>query len=163
MVQGSTGATFDERLEGQLQFATESLEQAKRIVTLSATTWAADQMFVHDRLQSGDVPESVAPIVAASDLTRTGEMGMSFGGATAGVVCMLDKRCVAGVNLDGGDFPFLAFDADVPVPFLMIHSDFGNLYKTFGVTARMPSAASTISPTSASNRPARGTRSTARK
>ena len=136
MVQGATGATFDERLEGQLQSANESMEHAKRIVTRSASTWVADQLFVHDRLQSGDVPESVARIVAASDLTRTGEMGMSFGGATAGVICLLDKRCVAGVNLDGGDFAFLPFNADLPVPFLMIHSDFGNLYKILGVTAQ---------------------------
>jgi predicted dienelactone hydrolase len=132
MVLGWTGATFDQRLEGQLQYAQESLERSERIVARSAPTWAADQMFVHDRLQRGEVPESVAPIAAASDLTRTGEMGMSFGGATAGVVCMLDKRCVAAVNLDGGDFPFLPFNADLPVPFLMVHSDF---YNAFGVTS----------------------------
>ena len=136
MVQGYTGATFDERLEGQLQSASDSLEDGERITTLSAPTWVADQMFVHDRLQSGDVPESVAQIAAASDLTRTGEMGMSFGGATAGAVCMLDKRCVAGVNLDGGDFHFLPFNADSPVPFLMIHSDLGGIYQALGVTAK---------------------------
>jgi predicted dienelactone hydrolase len=134
MIAACTGATFDERLEGQLQFATESLEKFERLATLSAATWAADELFVHDRLQSGDVPASVAPIVAACDLARTGEMGMSFGGATAGVVCLLDKRCVAGVNLDGADFPFLAVNADLPVPFLMIHSDIGGMYKAFGVT-----------------------------
>ena len=138
MVQAPPGATFDERLEGQLQYAADSLEKGERITIKSAPTWAADQMFVHDRLQSGEVPDSIAPIAAACDLARTGEMGMSFGGATAGVVCLLDKRCVAGINLDGGDFPFLAFNADLPVPFLMLHSDFGNLYKAFGVTAEGP-------------------------
>jgi predicted dienelactone hydrolase len=136
MVAGATGATFDERLEGQIQYTTEMLDKGKRISKLSALTWAADQMFVHDRLQSGEVPKSVAEIAAACDLARTGEMGMSFGGATAGVICLLDKRCVAGINLDGGDFPFLPFNVDLPVPFLMLHSDFGGLYKAFGVTAK---------------------------
>ncbi len=134
MVQGFTGRTFDDRLEGQMQFARESLDKDERIVAHSAPTWAADQLFVHDRLESGKVPDSVAEIVAACDLERTGEMGMSFGGATAAVVCLLDKRCVAGVNLDGGDFPFLPFNADLPVPFLMVHSDLGNLYRMFGTT-----------------------------
>lgn len=136
MIQGSTGATFDERLEGQLKYASDSFDHDDRIRVRSPLTWVADQIFVHDRLQSGEVPESVAPIAAACDLTRTGEMGMSFGGATAGVVCQLDKRCVAGINLDGGDFHFLAFNADLPVPFLMVHSDIGGMYKLFGVTPK---------------------------
>ena len=71
---------------------------------------------LHDRLQQEAVPESVADIVAMSDLTRVGEMGMSFGGSTAGAVCMVDRRCAAGINLDGWDIHFNAFDADVPAP-----------------------------------------------
>jgi len=48
---------------------------------------------------------------------------MSFGGAIAGEICMIDKRCAAGVNLDGGNYPFSSFNAAVPAPFLMFHSD----------------------------------------
>jgi predicted dienelactone hydrolase len=59
-------------------------------------------------------------------------MGMSFGGAIAGSVCVLDHRCAAGVNLDGGDYPFQAFDGAMPVPFLMFHSDPSNIYRALG-------------------------------
>jgi len=134
MVRGATGATFDERLDGQLRFATDSLQRGDRIRIDSPRAWAADQIFVHDRLQAGDVPDSIRPIADACDLTRTGEMGMSFGGATAGTVSLLDPRCVAAINMDGGDFPFLAFNTDMTVPFLMLHSDIGGLYKVMGVT-----------------------------
>jgi predicted dienelactone hydrolase len=138
MIQGFTEADFDKRLEGQLAYAGKSLDEDARISKESALVWAADQLFVHDRLQGGDVPEAIKPIAAACDLARTGEMGMSFGGATAGVVCMLDKRCVAAVNLDGGNFPFLPFNADLPVPFLMVHSDLAKFYQALGVTGDGP-------------------------
>jgi predicted dienelactone hydrolase len=134
MVQGATGPDFDKRLQGQLEYAEASLADGDRIRTRSPRTWVADQIFVHDRLQAGDVPEPIRPIAAACDLTRTGEMGMSFGGATAGVISLLDPRCVAAINLDGGDFHFLAFNADMRVPFLMLHSDIRGLYNSMGVT-----------------------------
>jgi len=136
MVQGATGETFDERLAGQLKYAEDSLARNDRIRVQSPRTWVADQIFVHDRLQAGEVPEAIRPIAAACDLTRTGEMGMSFGGATAGVVAMLDPRCVAAINMDGGDYHFLAFNADMPVPLLMLHSDRSGLYSAMGVTPK---------------------------
>jgi predicted dienelactone hydrolase len=136
MVQGATGETFDDRLAGQLKYGESSLARKDRIRIDSPRTWVADQIFVHDRLQAGEVPEAIRPIAAACDLTRTGEMGMSFGGATAGVVALLDPRCVAAINMDGGDFHFLAFNADMPVPFLMLHSDRGGLYREMGVTPK---------------------------
>ncbi len=66
----------------------------------SLPIWLADRLFVHDRLQAGEVPPNVADLVAASDFSHVGEMGMSFGGSTTGAVCMVDKRCAAAVNLD---------------------------------------------------------------
>jgi hypothetical protein len=39
------------------------------------------------------------------------------------------------VNLDGGDFHFLPFDADMPRPFLMFHSDIRGMYRAFNVSA----------------------------
>lgn len=136
MVQGATGATFDERLAGQLKYAEDSLAADDRIRIRSPRAWVADQLFVHDSLQAGSVPEPIRPIAQACDLKRTGEMGMSFGGATAGVIGMLDPRCVAAINLDGGDFHFLAFNADMRVPFLMLHSDRSSIYNAMGVTPK---------------------------
>ncbi|MBF3017754.1 hypothetical protein HKT32_30340, partial [Pseudomonas aeruginosa] len=106
---------------------------ANRAVNLSAPVWLADRLFVHDRLQAGEVPDRVADLVAASDFAHTGEMGMSFGGSTTGAVCMVDRRCAAAVNLDGGDFDFAPFDSDFPAPLLMLHADLGNFYRLFGI------------------------------
>lgn len=132
MVKGYTGTDLGERLQGQLQNAEEKVAARDRIITVSGPIWLADRLFVHDRLQRGEVPAEVAGIVAASALDRVGEMGMSFGGSTSGAVCMVDPRCAAGVNLDGGDFHLLAVAADLPRPLLMFHSDFGRLYGHFG-------------------------------
>jgi predicted dienelactone hydrolase len=129
------GATLDERLEGTIDGALESFRKKDRISTESAVAWVADRLFLHDQLQSRNLPADIADIVLVSDLDGVGEIGMSFGGATAGSICMIDRRCVAGVNLDGGDFHYLAFDAKMPVPFLMFHSDADLLYGQVGVDA----------------------------
>lgn len=135
-IQGATGDTFDRRLEGTLRYAADSLDHDHRIRIRSPRAWVADQIFVHDRLEAGEVPEAIRPIAAACDLTRTGEMGMSFGGATAGTIGLLDSRCVAAINMDGGDFHLLAFNADMPVPLLMLHSDIRGMYNMLGVTPK---------------------------
>ncbi|MET0275020.1 MAG: hypothetical protein ABW360_18690 [Phenylobacterium sp.] len=126
--QALAGATPDARLDGYLKL--RELAQAGNARLLqSGEAWAADRIFLHDQLQKGAVPEPIRLIAGASDLTRVGEMGMSFGSATTGTVCVVDRRCAAGINLDGGDFPFQAFDTDMPVPFLMFHSDLANFHK----------------------------------
>ena len=130
-IQAMTGATLDERLDGFLKVREQAIARDERLLR-SGVIWAADRIFLHDRLQAGAVPPAIREITAASRLDRVGEMGMSFGGATAGTVCMTDARCAAGVNLDGGDFPFQAFAAQIPVPFLMFHSDLGHIYQAMG-------------------------------
>ena len=122
-VMGFVGATFDERRRGVRAHYESSLAEGQRIASVSAALWRADRIFVHDRLEAGDVPDAVAGIVAAGDLSSVGEIGMSFGGSTTGGVCMVDPRCGAGVNLDGGDFDFGPFNRNVPAPFLMFYSD----------------------------------------
>lgn len=124
------GLTLDERIGGHIEYRTQAAARMDRTVVASARAWVLDRLFLHDQLQKGAVPEPIAQIAAASDLTRVGEMGMSFGGATTGTLCMIDKRCAAGINLDGGDFQFTAFNADMPVPFMMFHSDQNNSYRT---------------------------------
>lgn len=135
MRQGYVSDDLDQRLDGQLHTALDLPAPANRAVNLSAPVWLADRLFVHDRLQAGEVPDRVADLVAASDFAHTGEMGMSFGGSTTGAVCMVDRRCAAAVNLDGGDFDFAPFDSDFPAPLLMLHADLGNFYRLFGIEA----------------------------
>ena len=117
------GATFDERRRGTRASYEQSVRDGQRIPSVSADVWRADRIFVHDRLEAGDVPDEVGGIVAAGNLASVGEIGMSFGGSTTGGVCMVDPRCGAGVNLDGGDYDFRPFNRNVPSPFLMLYSD----------------------------------------
>lgn len=134
-VRALTATALDDRLDGQLQNRVDAIGRGSRTVVQSAAVWVADRIFVHDQLQKETVPESIADIVAASDFASVGEMGMSFGGSTAGAVCMIDRRCASGVNLDGWDIHFTAFDAQIPVPFMMLHSDLGNFYRLVGASA----------------------------
>ena len=62
--------------------------------------WADDAVFVMDQLESlnGD---AASPFHKRLDLAHLGLFGHSFGGATAAVVCKLDRRCKAGADLDG--------------------------------------------------------------
>ncbi len=122
------GTDLDKRLEGTLAYQEYSIRIGDRITAKSTPAWVADRLFLHDTLQKAP-PASVADIAAASDLAQVGEMGMSFGGAISGEICMIDRRCAAGINLDGGNFPFTAFNAEIPVPFLMFHSDMAGLYR----------------------------------
>lgn len=48
-------------------------------------------------------------------------IGHSVGGAVAAHFCSIDKRCIAGVNMDGTP----AFYEKIPVPFLYLQADVG--------------------------------------
>lgn len=126
------GSTFDERYTGQIRAKQESIENRERISTQSVQVWLDDRLFVLDSLQQGAVPESVGDLVAASNFNRTGEMGMSFGGSTTGGVCMVDRRCAAAVNLDGGGFHSTPVGKNMPVPFMMLYSDFKHIIQYAG-------------------------------
>ncbi len=93
----------------------------------SMKVWAADTRTVVDeieRIASGSRP---TPFAGKLDLERLGVLGMSFGGATAGVFCVEDPRCKAGVNLDGFHYGEGMADAVVRVPFMIIEADRGEI------------------------------------
>ena len=122
------GDTLDKRIDALLAFQEFALKTGSRIAIKSTKVWIADRIFLHDTLQTAP-PASIAEIARAGNLARVGELGMSFGGAIAGELCMYDTRCAVGVNMDGGNFPFSSTNAEEPAPFLMFHSDPANLYK----------------------------------
>ncbi len=122
------GDTLDKRIEAALAFQEFAVRNGSRIAIASTKQWVADRLFLHDTLQNNP-PKEIADIAQAGDLDRVGEAGMSFGGAISGEICMIDSRCAAGVNMDGGNFPFSSFNADIPAPFLMFHSDPAYLYE----------------------------------
>lgn len=128
-----TSRDDDVRFAGVVSTADEGRERNHRIQQ-SAPIWLEDRLFVSRALASGDAPQSVGGVLAASDFSRTAHLGMSFGGSTAGAVCFLDPTCAAGVNLDGGDYHYLAVNASPPAPFLMVHSDWRDLPRQLGRT-----------------------------
>jgi dienelactone hydrolase len=65
--------------------------------------WAADVRFVIDQVAALDARPG-SRFSGRLDLARLGVFGHSFGGATAAEVCQLDRRCKAGIDLDGDLF-----------------------------------------------------------
>lgn len=133
LIRAYSTTDFNERIDAQLATAEKMAAERDRTAVESPWVWFADRLFVHDRLQAGQVPANVAELVAASDFSRTGEMGISFGGTTSAAICLVDRRCAAAVNLDGGDFHFSTFAVDLPVPLLMFHAEFAGFYRMLGL------------------------------
>ncbi len=131
MVQAFTGVSYAERRTGHIANRESMRAEGERIATLSAPVWLEDRRFVLDALAAGAVPAQVRDLVQAGDFERTGQMGMSFGGSTTGGFCLSDRRCAAGVNLDGGDY-HTPMGTQQPVPFLMFYSDIDRVLEQFG-------------------------------
>ena len=103
--------------------ARNKLPTSSRLVGFSAQVWVDDRVFLLDALARGDVPDSVADIVAAGDYDRTGSMGMSFGGSVASAVCMVDRRCAVVVNVDGEERHAITFNRGMTAPMLSYRTD----------------------------------------
>jgi predicted dienelactone hydrolase len=91
------------------------------IKTESVKEWSLDTKVLVDlleRMNAGAVP---SPFTGRLDLDRLGVFGMSYGGATAGEFCRLDRRCKAGLNIDGGQFGGF-MDDSLTTPFLILAS-----------------------------------------
>ncbi|HBL30088.1 MAG TPA: hypothetical protein DD490_24900 [Acidobacteria bacterium] len=84
--------------------------------------WVDDTKLVLDRLP--DLPRTGVPgqLAARLDLGRLGAFGHSMGGVTSGQFCLDDRRCRAGLNLDGIPQYGTMIDQRLPVPFLMVYS-----------------------------------------
>ncbi len=97
----------------------------------SLRIWAADVRFVLDEVEKMNSGKRQSIFARKLDLKRIGIFGMSFGGATAGQVCVVDKRCRAGINLDGlqsGDL----IDRPMERPFMFMQSEAaGNINRLF--------------------------------
>ena len=94
----------------------------------SLVVWVADTQYLMDELAKinagaeGGATQPGKRFANRLDLARLGIFGMSFGGATAGQLCMVDPRCKAGLNMDGkqsGD----AMNHKLSVPFFYFSSE----------------------------------------
>jgi predicted dienelactone hydrolase len=116
------GETYDDRYRGLVDYLGELKSIDSRMLR-SAAAWLDDRLFVTETLADGKVPPAVAEVIAKGDFSRVAHIGMSFGGSTSAGAAYEDPRCVAAVNLDGGDYYCKSINQDIPVPFLMFHSD----------------------------------------
>jgi dienelactone hydrolase len=85
------------------------------------TRWVDDTALALNRLSS--LPSGPASRLAARlDLSRVGAFGHSMGGVTSAQFCVEDKRCRAGLNLDGIPQYGPMIDRPMNRPFLMVYS-----------------------------------------
>jgi predicted dienelactone hydrolase len=79
--------------------------------------WAADVSFIIDELMK--LNQSDHLFTKKLDLQKIAVLGYSKGGAAAGQVCLIEKRCKAGINLSGFMFGDIA-EKELTVPFMVI-------------------------------------------
>ena len=84
--------------------------------------WVDDTKLVLDRLSSLASKSPAGQLAARLDASRLGVLGHSMGGVTAGQFCVEDRRCRAGLNLDGIPQYGTMIDKSMPRPFLMVYS-----------------------------------------
>lgn len=92
----------------------------RRIGEALTADWSADVAFVLDRLAELNRSEPTGRFTGRLDLTHVGIVGHSFGGATAADFCRQDRRCTAGIDIDGALVgPVIQSGLDRPFLFLM--------------------------------------------
>ena len=84
--------------------------------------WVDDTTLVLDRISSLPKATAAGRLAARLDLGRVGAFGHSMGGVTSGQFCVEDRRCLAGLNLDGIPQYGAMIDTPMPRPFLMVYS-----------------------------------------
>lgn len=105
----------------------EKAVYARQIVLASPTiehlrVWTADVRFVLDEVERMNAGKTKSIFAKKLDAKKIGLMGMSFGGAAAGQVCVEDKRCRAGINLDGAQFGDV-YASGLKRPFMFMASE----------------------------------------
>jgi predicted dienelactone hydrolase len=119
-VQTGKGQILGGNTIGVLEQAQIDLNRARPIAIAELRQWSEDVGFVLDQLAAMNLPGGFFD--AQIDLSRTGVMGFSLGGATAGQFCVTDSRCRVGINIDGFMFGDV-LDSNLKVPFMFIHSE----------------------------------------
>jgi predicted dienelactone hydrolase len=89
---------------------------------LALRRWVDDTKLVLDRLSIVPPTSPAGQLAARLDIDRVGVFGHSMGGVTAGQFCLEDRRCLAGLNLDGIPQYGTMIDKSMPRPFLMVYS-----------------------------------------
>lgn len=105
---------------GVLEKAQVDLNDARPIAIEELRQWSEDTGFVLDQIAEMNLAGFFFD--GQIDLSRTGVMGFSLGGANAGQFCVTDSRCRVGINIDGFMFGDI-LGTNLSVPFMFIHSE----------------------------------------
>ena len=98
----------------------QSNELMPTLLVESPRIWADDISFLIDELENINQDNSI--FSDKMNLEKIGVFGMSMGGIASGHVCITDKRCKAGINMDGGIYgDFL--DTTISQPFMFMSSE----------------------------------------
>jgi predicted dienelactone hydrolase len=100
----------------------------RKLTTLESTriyVWSADTRFVIDWLEKINNEDTRNPFCRRLDLNKLGVFGMSFGGATAGQLCIEDRRVKAAINMDGFPYGDL-IDHPLEIPFMFMRSEWSS-------------------------------------
>ncbi len=119
MARFDSATTRDER---QAMFRELMAVTPEPLRTENVAEWSLDTKVLVDRLESMNAGTIDSPFTGRLALDRLGVFGMSYGGATAGEFCRLDRRCKAGLNIDGGQYGGTMEDS-LTVPFLILASE----------------------------------------
>jgi len=92
-----------------------------KVFDRSLDIWVDDSRYLMNQLEEINSGIIETPLTRKIDLNKIGAMGQSFGGATAGQLCLLDKRVKAGINLDGFQFGDV-YNNNINKPFMLIQS-----------------------------------------
>jgi len=84
--------------------------------------WVDDTKLALDGLANLRPTSLQGRLAARLDMARMGVFGHSMGGVTAGEFCLEDRRCRAGLNLDGIPQYGRMIDKPLQRPFLMVYS-----------------------------------------
>ncbi len=110
----------DGRVVPSVDAAREPSAQGGALDALT-TVWARDIRFVLDRLHTLD-GDARDPLAGHLDLARISVFGHSFGGAAAAEACRVDRRCQAGIDIDGDPFGAVA-RVGLHQPFMFLMGD----------------------------------------
>ena len=88
----------------------------------SLQIWTDDMIYALDEIERMNAGKSI--FKNKLDLEKIGIMGMSFGGATAGQLCLKDARCKAGISLDGFQFGDTIAES-IEKPFMFLQAETG--------------------------------------
>lgn len=101
---------------------TMSYEAGKQLANKLLPMWTSDASFVVDQLERLNESDASGKFTGRLDIAKLGIFGHSFGGATALQFCHDDRRCKAGMDIDGMPFGNVVQEG-ASQPFSFLFSD----------------------------------------